>query len=106
MAQRVQVILEDDIDGSEAQETISFSIDGSTLEIDLSNEHATALRSTLDRYIERARKAPSPKRQTRTVSNRAKSSAVRAWAREHGTAVNDRGRIPASVTKEYRAATS
>jgi hypothetical protein len=57
MAERIQVELVDDIDGSPAQDTVTFALDGVTYEIDLSERHARQLRSTLGRYIERARRA-------------------------------------------------
>ena len=104
MAQRVEVILEDDIDGSPADETVRFALNGTSYEIDLSSANAQALRGALGRYVEHARKASGASRQARGPRRRADTSAVRAWARERGMEVNDRGRIPASVMKEYEAA--
>ena len=104
MAQRVEVILEDDIDGSSADETVQFALNGTSYEIDLSNENAQALRGTLGRYVEHARKAAGGSRQTRGPRKRVDTSAVRAWAKERGMEINERGRIPASVMKEYEAA--
>jgi nucleoid-associated protein Lsr2 len=105
MAQRVEVILEDDIDGSAADETVRFAHDRSDYEIDLSAQNAEALRSSLRNYIEHARKARTAPRQQRGSRNhRVDTSAVRAWAREQGKEINDRGRIPAAVMKEYEAA--
>jgi nucleoid-associated protein Lsr2 len=103
MAQRVEVILEDDIDGSPADETVRFALNGTQYEIDLSSENAQALRSSLGRYIEHARKAASVPRQTRSPRKRTDTSAVRAWAKERGMEISERGRIPASVMKEYEA---
>lgn len=57
MAQKVQVILVDDLDGGQADETVAFSLDGTDYEIDLSNEHAQELRGAFDRYLQVARKA-------------------------------------------------
>ena len=82
MAQRVEVILEDDIDGSAADETVRFAYDRSQYEIDLSTQNAEALRSSLRNYIEHARKARTAPRQQRGSRNhRVDTSAVRAWAR-------------------------
>jgi Lsr2 len=104
MAQRVQVILEDDLHGGPADETVRFAYDGTQYEIDLSSENAQALRSALGKYIEHARRASAAHRQIRGGRKRADTSAVREWAKAHGKEVNDRGRIPASVMKEYEAA--
>ena len=104
MAQRVEVILQDDIDGGPADETVRFAYDRAQYEIDLSAGNAQALRSALGKYIEHARKAPAAPRQARGSRNRADTAAVRQWARAHGKEINDRGRIPASVMKEYEAA--
>lgn len=59
MAERIQVDLVDDIDGSPAKHTVTFSLDGVSYEIDLNDGNAEALRSVLDRYIKAAR-APKP----------------------------------------------
>ena len=108
MAHRVEVILEDDIDGGPAKETVRFAYDGSQYEIDLSSQNAEAMRSSLGTYIQHARKAhgaPRRPRQPRGSGNhRTDTAAVRAWARKQGKEINDRGRIPASVMKEYQAA--
>lgn len=56
MAQRVQVVLEDDIDGSKADETVRFSMDGAEYEIDLSSENAQKLREALTPWVEAGRR--------------------------------------------------
>jgi hypothetical protein len=56
MAQTVVVQLTDDIDGGEADETISFSLSGRTYEIDLSMKNAERLRDAFAPFIEKARK--------------------------------------------------
>ncbi len=106
MAQKVQVLLVDDLDGGEASDTVSFSIDGRAYEIDLSAANADKLRSSLSPFVAQARKAsaPTPRRRQHAASNRQRSSDIRAWAKDHGIAVNDRGRIPASVVEKYDAA--
>ena len=104
MAQRVEVTLEDDIDGSPADETVRFDLNGTSYEIDLSSKNARALRKSLGRYVEHARKATGASRQARAARRRTDTSAVRAWAKERGMEINERGRIPASVMEEYEAA--
>jgi hypothetical protein len=106
MAQRVEVILEDDIDGSPADQTVRFALNGTSYEIDLSSQNAQALRSSLGRYIEYARKASGRPPQARAPRKRTDTSAVREWARAHGKEISARGRVPASVMKEYEAAQS
>jgi hypothetical protein len=111
MAQKVQIILTDDIDGGEAAETVSFSIDGAAYEIDLSEANAAKLRSALHPFMRGGRrfKAINGARSTRrtgasAASNGRKTGEIRAWAREQGITVNDRGRIPVNVIERYRAA--
>lgn len=107
MAQKVSVLLIDDIDGSEADETIPFGLDGTHYEIDLNSEHAQELREQLERYVKTARKvtgsAGRPARIRRTTANDAKNKEIRNWARERGLEVNDRGRIPADIMAQYEA---
>jgi len=107
MAQRVTVALEDDLDGGPAAETVRFSVGGSDYEIDLSTKNAAALRKKLAPFIEHARKAGrgQPRRPGRTAASRQRSGEVRAWARENGIAISERGRIPANVVEQYYAAT-
>jgi hypothetical protein len=106
MAQKVSVLLVDDIDGSEAEETISFGLDGTSYEIDLSGEHASELRRQLAGYVKAARKvtgsAGRPARVRRAAADD-KNREVRSWAREQGLEVNDRGRIPAGIIAKYEA---
>jgi len=68
MAQRVNVVLVDDIDGSEAVETVSFGLDGVQYEIDLSTGNADKLRAVLSLYVGHARRAGGRKRSGRPVS--------------------------------------
>jgi nucleoid-associated protein Lsr2 len=107
VAQKISVTLEDDLDGGPAAGTTRFGLDGAEYEIDLSQHNADTLRKTLAPFIEHARRATSggPARQgERTASVRQRSADIRAWAREHGIAVNERGRIPATVLEQYEAA--
>jgi nucleoid-associated protein Lsr2 len=104
MAQKVNVILVDDIDGSEAAETVSFGVDG----IDLNSGHAQELREQLDLYVRKARKVTGPAsragRGRRTGANDARNKEIRDWAREKGLDVNERGRVPADVMAQLEAA--
>jgi hypothetical protein len=108
MAQKVTVQLVDDIDGGNAEETVSFGLDGAVYEIDLSHEHAVELRESLSQWVGAARKN-KPTLAKRTAV-KAKSSdgldltAVREWARAAGHNVSDRGRISSSILDAYRAA--
>lgn len=116
MAQRIITTTEftDDLDGGKAEGTVSFSYDGTHYEIDLSKKNRTALEKALKPYIEAGRKA-RPTRSARrgrsagssrkaVGSGRSDLSDVRAWARENGSPVSDRGRIPQSVLDAYDAA--
>ena len=107
MAQKVQVLLVDDIDGSEATETVSFGLDGLSYEIDLSSANAGQLRTDLTGYVEQARKAGSSqarRRRQRNGAGREQSARIREWAKSRGFKVNERGRIPANILAEYEAA--
>jgi hypothetical protein len=107
MAQKVTVALEDDLDGGPADETVRFAIGGAHYEIDLSTSNAAAFRRQLAPFIEHARKTGrGPRRRTgRPASSRERSGDIRAWAKQAGIAVSERGRIPASVIDQYEAAT-
>jgi hypothetical protein len=105
MAQKITVALEDDLDGGPADETIRFGVAGAEYEIDLSKKNARAFRKQLAPFVEHARKAGRGQRRPRTSSSRRRSGDIRAWAKEQGIAVSDRGRIPASVVEQYEAAT-
>ena len=106
MAQKVTIDLQDDLDGGPADETIRFGVDGTDYEIDLRTSHADAFRRELASYIEHARRAgrPQPRRPGPTAASRQHTGDIRAWAKDRGIAVNERGRIPASVAEQYRAA--
>jgi hypothetical protein len=106
MAQRIQTLFIDDIDGGAADGTVRFGLDGTDYEIDLSGEHTDELRSVLEKYIEHSRKVGSarrPRRGPRTgpVIDTAK---VREWAKGNGYDIKDRGRVPADVVEKYQAA--
>ena len=97
------VELEDDLDGSPADETVRFGFDATWYEIDLNEKNARAFRTQLAPFVEHARKpgrGPG-RRATRTASGRQRSGELRAWAKDQGIAVSARGRIPASVVEQY-----
>lgn len=105
MAKKTVVSLIDDIDGSEAVETIAFSVDGTEYEIDLSKNNAKAFRKAVQPYVDGGRKATARtvRRASSTVTN---SREIRAWATTNGVDVPARGRIPTGVQEQYRAANS
>lgn len=110
MAQKVQVILVDDLDGGEAEESVSFSLDGVSYEIDLSADNAEALREAIAPWVGHARKVGGRGRGRSANGGRGRASAktdlgdVRAWARENGYQVSDRGRVSAEVMSAYEGA--
>jgi hypothetical protein len=104
MASRTIVLLEDDVDGSKADQTIEFGIDGTTYAIDLSNSNATKLRGALDGYINKARKVSGKRSTSGNASSGVDLKAVRAWAASNGIELSSRGRVPASVIQQYRRA--
>ena len=108
MAQKVTVLLVDDIDGGSADETVSFSLDGVSYEIDLSTKNAKTFRDSLAQYVGTARRvggrssggrAARGSRRARGGDNR--TAEIREWARKNGHKVNERGRIPATVVEAY-----
>jgi hypothetical protein len=108
MAQKHIVQLIDDLDGVEAQETVSFSLDGTRYEIDLSEDNATRLRESLAVYVANARRsarygAVGNGRRTHRA-DREQTAAIREWARNNGHPIGDKGRIPSSVLDAYHAA--
>jgi hypothetical protein len=103
MSSKVIVLLEDDLDGGKADETIEFGIDGAAYAIDLSDQNAKQLRDALDRYIGKARKV-SGRRSTSKASSGVDNHAVRVWAASNGIELSKRGRIPQDVVSQFRAA--
>ncbi|AZI58181.1 Lsr2 family protein [Nakamurella antarctica] len=105
MATKVITALVDDIDGSEATETIRFALDGQSYEIDLGDANAAALRASVTAFVTSARKSSGSFEATSAVrSNKVELVLIRAWALDQGISVGDRGRIAASVVAQYRAA--
>jgi len=107
MAQKVHIVLEDDLDGSDATQTVAFGLDGTSYEIDLNDKHAAALRDALATYVGHGRKVGSPRRGRRSAastSNGHTAREVRDWARSNGHKVPERGRIPGDVREAFDAA--
>ena len=117
MAQQTTVRFVDDLDGSEAVGTVTFSLNNRAYEIDLSDENTDKLHEALAPFIEHGRKAggrsggrgrtrgQTPMTDAPARSNREETHAIREWARQHGHEVSDRGRISKSVMEAYKAAT-
>ncbi len=107
MAQKTKVTVIDDLDGKELPEgkgqTVTFSLDGVSYEIDLSKKNADALRKDVKKYTDAARRV-SRSAGRRTTASRKDSSGIREWAKRNGHTVSERGRIPASVVQAYEAA--
>lgn len=111
MAQKVHIVLVDDLDGSEATETVSFGLDGTSYEIDLNKKNASAMREALSGYVGHARKVGSAKGRPRRSSASVAASngghtakEIRDWARSNGLDVPDRGRVSADVRQAFDAA--
>ncbi|UUU23290.1 histone-like nucleoid-structuring protein Lsr2 [Streptomyces sp. DSM 40750] len=104
MAQRVVVTLSDDIDGSEAAETIAFGLDGKSYEIDLNEAHAKTLRKALAPYVEAGRKRSKSGKAYKQTQVAPDPAAVRAWAQANKLEVPARGRIPKRVYEAFAEA--
>lgn len=120
MAQRVQVMLIDDVDGTDGAETVTFALDGVTYEIDVSEANAAALREAFAPWVGHGRRVPgrssgtgsraprrsstSPTSGSSAGSSSSQTAAIREWARENGHEVKERGRIQSEVVEAYQAA--
>jgi hypothetical protein len=111
MAQKVQVVLVDDLDGGSADETVTFSLDGVSYEIDLSHDNAAALRDAMASYVGHGRRIGSASRRGGSRRSPAGTSTggtnpaeIRDWAKREGIEVNERGRISADLLAKFRAA--
>lgn len=110
MAQRVQIILIDDVSGGDATETIEFALDGVTYEIDLNDDNAAKMREDLAPWIGQARRSGG-RRQTRRRGSSAGAAGrsedltkMREWGRENGFKVSSRGRVSQELQDAYAAA--
>ena len=107
MAQRIQTLFIDDIDGGAADGTVRFGLDGADYEIDLSGEHSDELRKALGKYIEHSRKIGGTTRRAARGGRGANSidaAKVREWAKGNGYDIKDRGRVSADLVEKYQAA--
>ncbi|MGJ9403273.1 histone-like nucleoid-structuring protein Lsr2 [Arthrobacter sp. KK5.5] len=96
MARKVEITLVDDLDGSPAEETVHFGLDGSHYEIDLGAANAGRLREILAPFVDAARRS--------NAYSSAEAPAIRAWAAEQGFHVSERGRLHSEVIEAYRTA--
>ncbi|WP_084125527.1 Lsr2 family protein [Demequina sp. NBRC 110054] len=107
MAQKVQVVLIDDLDGGDAVETVSFAVDGTKYEIDLNAENASQLREDIAKWTDKARKVSTVSRGRRSLSSRKSGTDahdIREWARSQGMEVPERGRVSRELRDAYDAA--
>jgi len=109
VAQKIQTLFIDDLDGSAAEGTVRFGLDGAEYEIDLNAEHAKALRDALSGYVSAARRAGGTAKRPARGGRRGSASGlntteVREWAKSQGIEVNDRGRVPAELVVKFKAA--
>src|SRR5215211_2595198 len=96
MATRIVTELYDDIDGSDAAQTVRFALDGVEYEIDLSDRNANRLRNSLGEFVGHARKVGGGRKPaTSALADKSQTGAMRQWLKDHGYEVSDRGRIPA-----------
>jgi hypothetical protein len=110
VAQKIQTLFIDDIDGSAAEGTVRFALDGAEYEIDLNAKNADALRKALAKYVDAARRSTGTARRPARGGRRAtaggvNTTEVREWAKAQGIEVKDRGRVPAELVVRFRAAT-
>lgn len=111
MAQRTLISLTDDLDGSVADHTIQFGLNGKVYEIDLNSAHLAELEEALLPYIAAGRKVSTSKTRLRRSSSTATASGpssteLREWAKANGISIGDRGRVPYEVRQAYLAALS
>lgn len=109
MAQHVNVVLVDDLDGSPADETVTFSLDGISYEIDLTAANADRLRDGLTEWVQGARRLSGARKggnrsATKKSTVGASNATIREWARANGHEVSERGRIKAGVVDAFNAA--
>lgn len=113
VARREIVVLEDDLDGGTADETVKFGLDGMQYEIDLSKANAAKLRDVFAPFVAGARKVSRggvvvggrvASRASSPATDREQNKAVRAWAKRKGKKISERGRIPQGIVDEYHAA--
>lgn len=106
MAQKTKILLIDDVDGTDAVETLNFGLDGVEYEIDLNEANAAKLRDDLATWVGHGRRIGGRKRAGRgaAAARSGEAAKIRAWARENGYEVSERGRVPAEVKQAYERA--
>ncbi|QOW64773.1 histone-like nucleoid-structuring protein Lsr2 [Rothia terrae] len=108
MAQKVKIVLEDDLFGGSAEETVRFGLDGKRYEMDLSAENATKLREALRPFANKARRFQTEKRSTPkqrvTSQPDGETPKIRAWAQENGYTISARGRVHQHIKDAYYVA--
>jgi hypothetical protein len=104
VSSKVVVLLEDDVDGGKADETVEFALDGAAYAIDLNDSNAKKLRGALDGYISKARKVGGRRSTGRKASSGIDNKAIRAWAASNGIELSKRGRISQDIVSQFRAA--
>lgn len=104
MVQITTVVLKDDLDGSNAKESVKFGLDGVSYEIDLSEENAKELRDSLTKWVQAGRRTGGRVSRNRGAASKLDAQKVREWARDNNHTVSERGRIPAEVLAAYEAA--
>ncbi len=115
MAKKVITLLTDDLDGSEADRTVEFGIDGVAYSIDLSDKNIGKLRKILDPYLAvgtrvgragretpPAAKSPKTAKRARSGNGREGNKSLREWAVKNGFEIAARGRIPRQVIEAYQ----
>ena len=108
MAKKTTVVLVDDLDGSQAEEQVTFAVDGRSYEIDLSAANGARLRDALAPYISAARRAGGRRGSltataVRPSTDREQNQAIREWAVRQGMKISERGRIPSNVLEAYHS---
>ena len=105
MAQKIQTLFIDDIDGGAAEGTVRFGLDGTEYEIDLNARHTEELRKVLANYVAHGRRRGARRAfRGRRGASAVDTAKVREWAKGQGFDIKDRGRVPASVVEKYQAA--
>jgi hypothetical protein len=106
VAQKVNIILVDDLDAGSADETVRFGLDGTQYEIDLSKDNAKNLRAALKPYVDAGRKVGGRTGRPRAAGAARSNEAaqIREWARNNGYTVSERGRVNSEIIEAYRAA--
>jgi hypothetical protein len=106
MAKQIIETLIDDIDGSPANSSVTFEVDGLSYTIDLNDKHENELRTKLGPFLEVARKvrpARGSRPTGRTVGDKERNTAIREWALSEGVELPSRGRIAGAVQDAYDA---